>query len=60
MRILHTAVWRVRQKRPFLEHSAHTRQNSVLVTTRFYLLEVHSPEVTILPYDMFSNMENVR
>jgi hypothetical protein len=31
-----------------------------LVTTRCYVLEVHSPEVTLLPYDTFSNMKHVR
>ena len=56
----HSAVWRVRHKRLFLEHSAHTRQNAVLVTTRLYVPEVHSPAVTLLPYDLFSTMEHVR
>jgi hypothetical protein len=44
----------------FLAHRHRPHQNSVLVTTRFYLPEVYSPEVIILPYDIVSNMENVR
>jgi hypothetical protein len=45
---------------PFLVHFAGPRQNSVLVTTRCYLPEIPSLGVTLLPYDMFSNMEHVR
>jgi hypothetical protein len=44
----------------FLAHRSRLRQNSVLVTTRLYVPEVHFAAVTILPYDMLSNMEHVR
>jgi hypothetical protein len=48
------------KSRPFLAHRHRPHQNSALVSTRLYLPEVYSPEVTILPYDIVSNMENVR
>src|SRR5262245_58653563 len=44
----------------FLAHRNSLRQNAVLITTRLYVPEVHFSAVTILPYVMLSNMENLR
>jgi hypothetical protein len=44
----------------FLAHLSKLRQIAVLATTRLYVPEIHFSAVTILPYDMFSNMEHVK